>query len=550
MKRFNIIAICLIILFGISLVSNSANAEVDPIKIRLDSSTIIKGYTINYNQTTHPEWGDLRVGVLPNLVNEEVTIEVKPFDDNLPNPPGTTRVSDYYIYDILRTDPGNSDPLILNKPFVLALKFNGIKNYYRKRIYYWNSIGDSWVALPSSADYDNQYVRAFTHLPFSRIAVFEDTADVNSYSLEGKSSFLSWPSHRDGVASNDYPIGTKLRVRNVNNGKTVDVTVYSTGPFVDFNQRRIIDLSRTAFAQIEDTWKGLVRVQVWPIGDGIKVLGVDTYSFDENDNSNNTLTDNQVKSGASEPHPQSTAAIVIDEKTNKILYSKNYDTVLPIASLTKLMTASVFLDTGTSFDKVVTYLSEDDADGSRLRINDGETLKVKDLFYTTLVGSANNAANALARSTGLSKEEFIKRMNDKAKAWGLTNTKFVDVNGLDPANVSTVYEVALMSKNILNNFIILQGTTTKIYSFRTINNDQPHTIKSSAKGVTSGTIDSSLYITGMKTGYLDEAGYCFMLKASRGSGEGSVISVILGASDSDMRYNETNDLINYGLSDI
>ncbi|XOU94995.1 MAG: RlpA-like double-psi beta-barrel domain-containing protein [Candidatus Kerfeldbacteria bacterium] len=550
MKRFNIIAIFLIILFGISLVNNSANAEVDPIKVRLDSNTIIKGYTINYNQTTHPEWGDLRVGVLPNLVNEEVTFEVKPFDDNLPNPPGTTRVSDYYIYDILRTDPSNSDPLILNKPFVLALKFDGIKNYYRKRIYYWNSISESWVALPSSADYDNQYVRAYTHLPFSRIAVFEDTADVNSYSLEGKASFLSWPSHRDGVASNDYPMGTKLRVRNVNNGKTVDVTVYSTGPFVDFSQRRIIDLSKTAFAQIEDTWKGLVRVQVWPIGDGIKVLGVETYSFDEHDDSTHVAPVPQVESGVPEPHPQSTAAIAIDEKTNKILYSKNYDTVLPIASLTKLMTASVFLDTGTSFDKVVTYLAEDDAVGSRLRINNGETLTVKDLFYTTLVGSANNAANALARSTGLSTEEFVQKMNDKAQAWGLTHTKFAGVSGLNTNNVSTVYEIALMAKYILNDFRMLQGTTTTVYSFRTINTDEAHTIKSSAKGVTNGTIDSSLFITGMKTGYLDEAGYCFMLKASRGSGEGNVISVILGANDSNMRYNETNDLINYGLSNI
>ncbi|MDP2684714.1 MAG: serine hydrolase [bacterium] len=547
MKRYSLLISLSIILFGVVLISNPADAFIEPQVITFTTEAIERGYTVNYNQTTHPEWGDFRVGILPNLVSEEITVETKQFDDNLPNPPGLKRVSDYYIYDILRVDPNNQTPLYLNKPFAIALKFNGISNYYRKRIYYWS--GDyniGWVPLPSSADYDNEYIRAFTHLPFSRVAVFEDSAEIDNYGLEGKASFLTWNRYPDGVASNDYPIGTKLRVKNVDNGKIVDVTVQSTGPFADFNQRRIIDLSRTAFSQIEDTWKGLVRVQVWPIGDGVKVLGVDTYSFDENKSSGS----NERVSSAPEPHPNSTAVIAISEKTGEILYSKNYDTVLPIASLTKLMTASVFLDTNTPFDKVITYTADDNTVGSTLQVNAGETMIVRDLYYSMLVGSANNAANALARSTGLSREEFVSRMNEKARAWGLTHTKFVDVSGLDTNNVSTVYEVALMSKNILNDFRILQGTTTREYGFRTINTNIPHTIKSSAKGVTDGTINSSWVITGMKTGYLDEAGYCFMLKASTSRERGYVITVVLGAGSTNQRYNETNDLINYGLSKL
>ncbi len=545
MKRYSILFILSIAVGWMALVPQPANAaESDKLFLHFSDEAIRRGYTAEFNQHDGNPWGNFRLAIVPDLVNERIYLEMKEFDGSyLPTPEGMRLASDYFIYDILREDQKNKDPLILNKPFVLALKFDGIKNYYRKRIYYWNSINELWVPLPSSADYDNGYIRAYTHLPFSRIAIFEDTAELNSYGLEGKASFLSWPSHRDGVASNDYPIGTKLRVRNVNNGKIVDVTVYSTGPFADFNQRLIIDLSRTAFAQIEDTWKGLVRVQVWPIGEGVKVLGVDTYSFDEN-SSHQESSETQAESGVPEPYPQSKAVIAINEDTEEILYSKNYDTVRPIASLTKLMTASIFLDTGTPFDKIITYSAEDDADGSRLRINDGETLTVKDLFYTTLVGSANNAANALARSTGLLREEFVQRMNDKAEEWKLTHTKFTDVSGLDTGNVSTVYDVARMAKYALKDFRILQGTTTWVYSFSTINTGNPHTIKNTAKEMQ----DSSLFITGMKTGYLDEAGYTFMFKArSEKDSTNHAITVVLGAASKSQRTSETIDLINYAL---
>ena len=546
MKRYSLFISLSIVFMAIIFVVNGASA-LEPQVIRFDAATIERGYTIHYNQTTHPEWGDFLVGIYPNLVNEPITVETKPFDDNLPDPPGLKRVSDYYIYDILRVDENNDDPLILNKPFAISIKINGISNYYRKRVYYWGGDREtgSWIALPSSADYDNGYIRAFTHLPFSRIAVFEDSQAIDNYGIEGKATFLSWPSQPYGVASNDYPIGTKLRVRNVDNGKIVDVTVQSTGPFAPFNQRKVIDLSRNAFSKIEDTWKGLARVQVWPIGDGVKVLGVDTYSFDENSTNHSAPT-----AAVPEPHPGSTAVIAINEANNEILYSKNYDTVLPIASITKLMTASVFLDTNTPFDKVVEYSAEDNTFGSKLYVNPGETMLVKDLYYSMLVGSANNAANALARVSGLSRDEYVRKMNEKAQSWGLSHTKFTDVSGLDTGNVSTVYEVALMSKHILKDFRVLQGTTTREYLFKTINTDQPHTIKSSAKGVIDGIVDSSLFITGMKTGYLDEAGYCFMLKAAKDRNSGYVITVVLGAESASQRYNETNDLMGYGLSKI
>ena len=95
-------------------------------------------------------------------------------------------------------------------------------------------------------------------------------------------------------------------------------------------------------------------------------------------------------------------------------------------------------------------------------------------------------------------------------------------------------------------FRILQGTTTWSYGFRTINTDIGHTIDNTAKGMR----DSSLVITGMKTGYLDEAGYCFILKASTSRDGGDVITVVLGADSLNQRYAETNDLMNYSLNGL
>ncbi len=509
------------IVIGLGM-THATHALAEPERVRFTAEAIIRGYTADYNQTTHAQWGDLRVGILPNLVNEEINLEMKQFNgDTLPDPEGMTRVSEYYIYDILRKDQANKDPLVLNKPFYLALRFDS-GNLWRKRIFFWTGTSEGWRALPSSIDYGNSYVRAITHLPFSRIAVFEDHNGTEGYASWYRSSRYTY-----GAASNDFPIGTKLRVRNVDNGKIVDVTVQSTGPYTPFNWRRVVDLTYDAFSAIESPREGTARVQVWKLDESGAVLGAETTA-------------------AAEPRISSSAVIAIDEGTENILYSKNYDTERPLASLTKLMTAMVFLDTNTPFDTVVTYSADDNAIGAKLYVSPGETMTVKDLWYTMLVGSANNAAKALARSTGLTTEEFVARMNAKAAALGLTHTHFTDVSGLDTGNVSTVYDIARLAKHAFSNFQIMQATSTWAYGFRTINTNNGHTIKSTATGMQG----SQYVLTGMKTGYLDEAGYCFVTRAARDRDGKRVISVVLGAGSSQQRWDEINQLINYGTAQL
>ncbi|MBU0598095.1 serine hydrolase [Patescibacteria group bacterium] len=539
MKRYYLLGGLSILVICFFIWPEPLNAN-DKFQLHFTDEALRRGYTAEFEINPGQAWGNFRLAVVPDLVNEPVDLEIKKFNClEIAVPNDLNQVSDCYIYDILREDQANKEPLHLSRPLIISIKLNDIANYFSKKIYYWNKISSEWIALPSTVDYDNGYVRAITHLPFSRLTVLEDTAGMRSREVEGVASWYQDSRHTYAAASNDYPMGTKLKVTNIDNGQTVMVEVKSTGPFHPFSDRRVLDLTLPAFEAIQEKWKGVVRIQIRPpFGAGV-ILGIET-------------TQPSVAPGIPEPSIQSHAVIAINEETEEIIFSKNYDTALPIASLTKLMTAAVFLDTNTPFDKVVTYQVGDNAVGSKLYVNPGETMTVKDLWYTMLVGSGNNAAKALARSTGLSNDEFVNRMNEKAEVWGLSNTKFYDVTGLDPRNVATVYEVALMSKKVLKDFRVLQGTTSPAYSFKTLEG-KPHTIENSAKGVSRGIINSDWILTGMKTGYLDEAGYCFMLKARNNRDSlNHVITVILnaGTSDPNLRYRETNELINYAITKI
>ncbi|MFA6098364.1 MAG: RlpA-like double-psi beta-barrel domain-containing protein [Patescibacteria group bacterium] len=257
-----------IILFGLFLHVNKAAAQTNDFFLHFSDEAIQHGYTAEYNRADINSWGEFRLAIMPGLVNEPINLNLKEFDGSyLPTPEGLKLVSEYYIYDILREDQANKAPLSLNKPLVMAIKFHS-DNYFRKKVYYWAKPLNKWVPLPSSADYVHGYVRAGSHLPFSPVAVFEDPSE-----LEGVASWYNSSKYAFGAATNNYAIGTKLRVRNVDNNKTVDVEVVSTGPF---GAGRVIDLTNRAFQQIEDKWRGLARVQVWPLEESVKVLGVDT----------------------------------------------------------------------------------------------------------------------------------------------------------------------------------------------------------------------------------------------------------------------------------
>lgn len=233
------------------------------------------------------------------------------------------------------------------------------------------------------------------------------------------------------------------------------------------------------------------------------------------------------------------SAIVMDKETGQVLFSKNKDEVRSIASLTKVPTTWLALQYAENWSQETTYQDEWDREGGALRVVDGETLSVEDLLYSTLIGSANNTAVGLAHMF-TDQTSFLSEMNRLADHLGLEATQFVEPSGLDPANVSTAYEYAVLSKAAFEDFSMLQIATTPTYSFTTpVTGD--HHIKT-----TNQLLYSDLYLTGGKTGYIDEAGYCLMIQAKNETGH-EVIVVVLGEPTSAERFSEAYDLASWAF---
>ena len=239
------------------------------------------------------------------------------------------------------------------------------------------------------------------------------------------------------------------------------------------------------------------------------------------------------------------AAIIIDDESGNILFAKNADEQLPLASLTKLMTAVIFLETNPDFNRVVTISAADDAVGAHLNVSPGDQLRVRDLFYASLVGSKNNATKALAHSTGLSEVDFVARMNQKAAELGMNNSQFVEVTGLDHRNRASAIDYAKLSQYALRKMEILQGSTTKNYSFWTTNSG-----KFLSCNNTNKLVNSQLTVTGGKTGYLPPSWggiyYNLMTKAKDHYGN-EVITVTMGNPSYYDVQHEVESLINWGF---
>ncbi len=216
-----------------------------------------------------------------------------------------------------------------------------------------------------------------------------------------------------------------------------------------------------------------------------------------------------VKTGIKPPKLYSYSALAIDVKTGEIFVSKNPDDPLPIASITKLMTAMVVLDSGVDLDGYVAISSADIDDlrntYSRLRV--GVQFRRRDLMLLALMSSENRAAAALARTTfagGTS--QFIRKMNEKALALGMEDTRFYDPTGLVTDNRSTSLDLAKMVKAAYSYDAIRQDTTTKAADV-SLGRNYIHRYINSDSLVRGDNIDIEL----SKTGFINEAGHCLAL---------------------------------------
>jgi len=222
-----------------------------------------------------------------------------------------------------------------------------------------------------------------------------------------------------------------------------------------------------------------------------------------------------------DPGLRSASALVLDAQGN-LIYGKEVNTVRPIASITKLMTAMVVLDYGLDLDEYIT-VTEDDRDHLRMtgsRLRPGASLPRREMLLLALMSSENRAASALGRTCPGGLESFIARMNQKAASLGMSNSHFTDPAGLDGSNVATASDLAKMLAAAHGYPLITQSTTTPRIDVHPYANRPPLTYINTNRLLESADWDIAL----SKTGYINEAGRCLVMQATI---KGEDVSIVL-----------------------
>lgn len=260
------------------------------------------------------------------------------------------------------------------------------------------------------------------------------------------------------------------------------------------------------------------------------------------------IKDNQESEESKGLSIESKSAVLMDASTGKILFEQNKDEKLPPASITKVMTMLLTMesiDSGkiTLEDKVTISENASNMGGTQLYLEPGEQRTVEELLTGVTVESANDAAAALGEYIGGTYQSFINKMNQRAKELGMRNTQFKNSNGLpEEGHYSTAYDVALMSKELVKHSRIHQYLTIWMTDINVgKNNDKVRTLANTNK-----LLKSYEGLDGIKTGYTVEAKHCLSATAKRG--DLRLISVVLGADSSKTRFDEVGKLLDYGFT--
>ena len=242
------------------------------------------------------------------------------------------------------------------------------------------------------------------------------------------------------------------------------------------------------------------------------------------------------------PKINSRYAIVLDRNNKTILYGKKENKRTKMASTTKIMTSLIVIE-NTNLNNVVEISAKAaGTGGSRLKINKGDKITVRDLLYGLMLRSGNDAAVALAEYVGESVEGFAELMNKKAKELGLENTHFVTPHGLDSEeHYTTPYELAILTDYALKNKTFANIVNTKICNISV--NGYSRTISN-----TNELLGNLSGVYGVKTGFTNGAGRCLVTSAKRGDLD--IICVILGADTKKIRTQDSIKLIEYTFANF
>ncbi len=234
------------------------------------------------------------------------------------------------------------------------------------------------------------------------------------------------------------------------------------------------------------------------------------------------------------------SALVVDRATGAVLFEKNSGVSRSIGSITKLMTAYVFLESDPDLDAPAEIEASDVRLGGVQHLRAGDQVTVQDLLNASLVGSDNSATAALARLSGLSLGDFVARMNEAAAEIGLQSTTFVDPAGLSSDNRSISSDLVRLLDHTLKNDVIREATELPEVTV-TSASGRTYRIESTNDLLRSFINRPPFQLTGGKTGFLPEAGYCFGAVVSE-HGAHEIIVVVLGSESEQSRFQDAKTL--------
>lgn len=243
--------------------------------------------------------------------------------------------------------------------------------------------------------------------------------------------------------------------------------------------------------------------------------------------------------GREVPDVRAEAAIIYNPTTGEVLWESHAQDQRSMASITKVMTALVFLESGAAMDTPVTVQRSDVSRASTTYLRTGFKLTADDLLNLLLVGSDNAAARALARISPYGAEGFIAKMNEKAAELGLVNTRYADPSGLLAENVSSAYDLARLIAHASADERV--GGIMRKQTYTTQAGRQTITARSTNQIVRTGDID----VVGGKTGFISRSGYCLATLLRLPQTGQQVAVVVLGAKSNASRFWETRHLFNW-----
>lgn len=259
------------------------------------------------------------------------------------------------------------------------------------------------------------------------------------------------------------------------------------------------------------------------------------------------ITPPEIISSKAKPYINAHNYILVDQKSNETLIALNEHQQVPIASTTKIMTATVALENYKLDDVITISATAANQIGSDSHLIAGEQMTVEGLLNCLLIPSGNDAAYALAEHYTGGVTAFVKAMNDKAESLNMRNTHYLDPAGLEATAYSSAYDLSIIARLAMKNSTFSKIVSTSEITINDITGKRHHDLKNSNHLVTDMPYSG---ILGIKTGFIPEAGHCLVAAAQRDNTKLFAVILNTGSNTITASAIEARKLLDYGYSNF